>query len=668
MKKLTIALMVIAVLLFACGIYNYYRYHSSIDAFSEQTLAEARARMQDSAENIDRQISDLQKQAAGLAEEFARDFELKASSTTRFQEILASSPVLLGAGLLKRSELASADSRRRSPGYVAKGEKASLNLADLLQLCVYSAGVTSDGDEDEVVVFDLSRQQLQNYLYSLHVCKQGYAFIIASNGEFICHPSESLMRAGKTIYDHANEEKVASLADLGKAAASGQSGKFDLLADVSGNPMWGLLLPMKTTGWSLVKIILKEPVLQPTVEQQKQRYAAVTLIVVSISMLLLLAGLALSKDTNTRWWAASVLLSAGLCVGIAVLWQLNLSNVRYSHRGEVPVADEGVLEQYLDNLSYRMILDGHDVPKRIKTGVFLQSVDFQSAVSLKITGYVWQKFRTDLPMEVEEGVIFPDAQEVEMEKAYERTIGNMRTVGWHFSLLLRESFDYQTYPFDLESVWLRMWPVEFDKNIVLVPDFDSYVLMTPEFLPGIEASLLLPGWKLLQSNFSYLAASYNTNFGIARYAGIEDFPELHFNLIIRRNFMDPFISSILPLIVVLILLFIMQMTCSREENLKDLFGFSAGAILAGVAALFFVVIFAHIDLRKGLEVAKIMYMDFYYFVIYLLFMLVSVNSVLFCWPREFSLIHYRDNLIPKLLYWPFVLSVLFVTTAFYFSP
>ncbi len=97
MKKLTIALMVIAVLLFACGIYNYYRYHSSIDAFSEQTLAEARTRMQDSAENIDRQISDLQKQAAGLAEEFARDFELKASSTTRFQEILASSPILLGA-------------------------------------------------------------------------------------------------------------------------------------------------------------------------------------------------------------------------------------------------------------------------------------------------------------------------------------------------------------------------------------------------------------------------------------------------------------------------------------------------------------------------------------------------------------------------------------------
>lgn len=668
MKKLTIILATMAILLLLAGIISYYNYSSSLNAASERLLADSRAQTSAAAEEIDQQVSAMKKMAADLANGFSQNNELKAAPAKKLQAVLDSMRLVAGAGLVRRSELANREFRINSENYLSREPKETLNCADLLPLCVFSAGNASGSQEEDVLILDVSRQNLQNYLHSLHTGNHGYAFLIASDGAIICHPSESLMLPGKTIFDQASTEKIASLAELGQAAATGQSGKFDLFSEISGNPMWGLLLPIKSSGWSLVKILLQEPVLQPSREQQKQRFYAVSLTVLAFSILLLLLGLKTSQDTNTRWWVASFMFSAVLCIGIALLWRLNLENVQYSHRGEVPVADEGVLEQFLDGTSYRMTLAGHEAPQRIPTGIFLQSVEFQSAVSLKVTGYVWQKFSTDPAGHPEEGVIFPDAQEVEIEKAYERTVGNTRTVGWRFSLLLRESFDYLTYPFDLESVWLRMWPVEFDKNIVLVPDFASYVVMTPEFLPGVDTNLLLPGWKLLQSNFSYLATSYNTNFGISRYVGLENFPELHFNLIIRRNFMDPFIQSIMPMLVVLILLFIMQLTCSREENLKELLGFSAGAILAGVAALFFIVIFAHIDLRKGLEIERIMYMDYYYFVIYIVFMLVSINSVLFCWPHEFKLIHYRDNLIPKVLYWPFIFGVLFFSTVIYFCP
>ena len=671
MKKLRVILAVFIVLMLFGGIWSLYDYQASLTAFTQATLATTQEQMREAAGNVEQLMAKLNRIATELAEELAQDAVLRADPNERLKKLLADEPAIFGIGLISATELKDQEFRLKSSSYQTRWEREQLASIDVLPLCRETVVATDENGEKSVVgtvIIDISRQFLQNYLYSLHIGKHGYAFIIASGGVFICHPSEACLESGKTIYDHAKEEKVASLADMGRSAEAGLPGCFDLHSESSGNPMWGVLTPIKYQGWALAKVLLKEPVQQPTASQQRQRYFAITLIIIAASLLLLLAGLATSKDVGIRWWVGSSLFSVGLAVGIVSLWFINLSSSQYSLRGEVPIADDAVLDQYLDNLGYRMVLGGYSKPERIPTGVFVQSVDFQSAVNLKVSGYVWQKFNTDSDREFSEGVIFPDAQEFDMEKAYERTVGNVRTVGWWFRLDLREGFDYLTYPFDLESVWLRMWPKDFDKNIVLVPDFDSYRLMTPEFLPGIDTQLILPGWQLLQSNFSYLPTSYNTNFGIARYAGLDDFPELHFNLIIRREFMDPFISSLLPLIVVMILLFIMQLTCSREENLKDLFGFSAGAILAGVAALFFVVIFAHIDLRKNLEVERIMYMDFYYFVIYFVFMLVSMNAVLFCWTREIALIHYRDNLIPKLLYWPFILGVIFLTTAVYFCP
>jgi hypothetical protein len=34
---------------------------------------------------------------------------------------------------------------------------------------------------------------------------------------------------------------------------------------------------------------------------------------------------------------------------------------------------------------------------------------------------------------------------------------------------LRQSFDYQYFPFERENVWLRLWPRDFDRQVLLVP-------------------------------------------------------------------------------------------------------------------------------------------------------------------------------------------------------
>lgn len=670
-KKLTLISAAIVVVLLICGIWKIYAYNSSRNTHALQIVSSTRQNLTTAAEKIDELTTALEKTATEVSLKLSETPGLLAAPIEHLNAVLASGPAIFGIGFIEQSLLTDPGFRQKTASYVSRWENHQLNGTDVLPLIQKQVfEIDGSGVKTAVgaVVIDTSRQYLQNFINSMRIGRHGYPFILASQGSFICHPSERLLQKGKTIYNYAEEDKIASLADMGKAAEAGQAGCFDLYSDNTGNAMWGMVAPVPGKKWAMAMMMLKEPVLQASQQDHQQLFTGTVCIIVSVSLLLLMTGLALSKDFKVRLWLASSLFSAGLAVGILVIWFFNLSYRQYSFNGEIPLTDSSILEHYLDDLSYHMVLGGFKEPRRIPTGVFIQSIDFQSAVNLKVTGYVWQKFKMNDQEPIEEGLVFPDAQEITIDKAYEKVSGNIRTIGWNFQLILREGFDYLTYPFDLENVWLRMWPKEFHKNIVLVPDFDSYLVDDPDFLPGIDSQLVLPGWKILQSSFSYLPASYNTNFGISNFAGTEEFPELRFNVVIQRNFIDPFISIILPLLVVVILVFILLLTCSREESLKELFGFSAGGILSGIAALFFVVIFAQIDLRTNLEVERIMYMDFYYFVIYLVFMVVSVNSVLFCWPRRIAFIHFEDNLLPKLLYWPLILGTIFLTTIAFFFP
>jgi hypothetical protein len=111
------------------------------------------------------------------------------------------------------------------------------------------------------------------------------------------------------------------------------------------------------------------------------------------------------------------------------------------------------------------------------------------------------------------------------------------------------------YPFDTKDVWLRMLPVDFDGDAVLVPDLEAYPVINPSQLPGLESDIVLAGWDTLQSYFRYRQNSYSTNFGIREYVGRTGFPELYYTVDLRRDFGNAFVSDIIPLLVVACLLF-----------------------------------------------------------------------------------------------------------------
>jgi len=89
-------------------------------------------------------------------------------------------------------------------------------------------------------------------------------------------------------------------------------------------------------------------------------------------------------------------------------------------------------------------------------------------------------------------------------------------------------------------------------------------------------------------------------------------------------------------------------------------------VIGTCSVLFFVILLAHVQLREGFAGSPVIYMESFFFLMYFLLLTVSVNTYLFASEATPSLwvIHYRDNLIPKAMFWPFVLLCMVTITAY----
>lgn len=143
-------------------------------------------------------------------------------------------------------------------------------------------------------------------------------------------------------------------------------------------------------------------------------------------------------------------------------------------------------------------------------------------------------------------------------------------------------------------------------------------------------------------------------------------PELHYNFVIKRNFANAFTVHMIPLIVVTMLLFGAVMTVTRREGLTERHDFSTSSVIGTCSVLFFVILLAHVQLREGFAGSPVIYMESFFFLMYFLLLGVSINTYLFASEAvpSLRLIHWKDNLIPKAAFWPFVLLCMVAITAY----
>ena len=202
---------------------------------------------------------------------------------------------------------------------------------------------------------------------------------------------------------------------------------------------------------------------------------------------------------------------------------------------------------------------------------------------------------------------------------------------------------------------------------MLVPDLKAYENLDTRALPGIERDFVLSGWSLFRSYFVMHEKQYNTRLVESGSASGLPVPELYFNIEIMRNFINPFLAHLFPLLVVVLMLYAIVITMSTDENKKDFLGFNAAGVVASCSALFFVALISHVQMRDELKANSVVYLEYFYLITYVIILLITANAILLSLKVPFRFIQFHDNLLPKLLYWPVISGALFLSTVWQFS-
>ena len=504
---------------------------------------------------------------------------------------------------------------------------------------------------------NLSLDQIHAIVSGVGLGETGHAFLLSNKGVFLSHPVDDYMREQRNIFDVAREHNDGSGKRQGQLAISGKAGEDESISWITGQPICLFMQPIPITGWSFGLVFMKDEML---LEPQPLRRSLTNIVCCAVMFLLLLSVLWFWVDraTDQSFWRMVVAASVIAVLGISVTWWMTL---RYPDRnGEVGVHvyDNTGLQRFL---AANAKSAGNGAPRQIKNGIFVRTMRFGTANDVTLTGTIWQRYDSSLK-EFTPGFTFPNAETLETKESYHTTEGALEVIGWDFKTTLRVPFEGSfKYPFDRGMVRVRIASKGFNKNIVLVPDLAAYQLMVPTSLPGTDKSLVLPGWNLISTYFIYTPVSAGTNFGMGSALEQAKGQELGFTMIAQRNFLDPFVSSVLPIIVVASLLFGMLVAGSKQSAKIAATGFKATDVLRASVSLLFPVLLAQVNMRTKIGSSNIIYIEYFYFVLYTAILGVSANALLFTL-KGHGFSNYRDNIIPKLVFWPYLLGAFFVIT------
>lgn len=538
----------------------------------------------------------------------------------------------------------------------------------------------------------------------------GYGFILSEEGVIISYPvQEYIFRNSSELTDKDTNLEKISKNKISKNMTDDDT--FLIHEKISAKNL--------TSNWTLWVVLPKGETLLDG--EKNQDRSIINFVLATFAFLFFMSLLLISfygLDNRNLWLLAFVF--SFLCIlGMVTIWHFTLNG------SSVEVKDRGIVVSDMAGVE-TVLLKSNTNPKapRIPTGVFIQSMEFSTANEVVMTGYVWQNIsglavdEASLSLSSQkskestikganvdgnltnknatkienfsqnvselvtdktssnissrgskEAIIklvtektspsfsFPESKETLIEKAY--MDADKGIIGWRFKTTLRQQFNYSRYPFDEEDVWIKFWNNASEES-VLVPYFDSYDNLVPESRPGLEKSLVLEGWEPQKTFFSYRVNSYNTNFGVKDFKHT-DVSELYFNVDVKRNLKSPFVSDLLPIMVVAALLFVVLAITTKEER-KNQFGFNSSGVLAYCASLFFVLIISHSSLRSKIPTDSTIYLEYFYLLMYLAILAVSLNSIAFASHMDIPFIDAKDNLYVKVLYWPVIMGILLLIT------
>ncbi len=503
-----------------------------------------------------------------------------------------------------------------------------------------------------IVTIDYSLDDLRALMAALDLGATGYGFVLTAQGTLLAHPvAEYVARSSFFDLQIDPDLQTAARAVLDTAEAQFAVG----LDPVTNEGVWAFFEPIGSTGWA-VGIVLNQSEFAPVPRQTLREQTGIALAAAGLLFFGLSTVFRLDRYVITGLWASSQLfavLSLGL---IVTVWTLN---ARLPDHSGVRITSLTQVERYLES----QVVDPDAPPAHLSTGVYVQALDFPDPTSVTLNGYVWQRRPVDsdtLTSDVPFGFTMPQlsGEEFTLEEISREIDGNSETVLWYIGVTLRQVYDTGRFPFDHRDITLRLTPADPAANIVLTPDLRGYPFITPSLLPGVDSQVQINNWTLSSSRFSYNdAAPAPTDFGLATRAALVSGPELRFTIRAERSTLGPFIAYLLPGTIAAVMMFTYLL--SRREPGKDEEVVNA---LNYAAAIFFVVAVIHTGLRDQIAAVGVTYLEYIYLLLYVAIVAVAANIYVVARFPHWGIVSFRENILPKLLYWPVFIGVLLIVT------
>ena len=279
-----------------------------------------------------------------------------------------------------------------------------------------------------------------------------------------------------------------------------------------------------------------------------------------------------------------------------------------------------------------------------------------------MNGYIWQRIPKIEGLEITPGISFPQLidEPAMITEIYREERDSEILVIWTITAALRQKFDPKKYPLDRYDIDVRLAPLEFANNVLMVPDLLAYNVSAPSQLSGLDDTVRINNWRLMASAFGMGSRRYGTNLGITQRPTV-DVPELAFNIRVERLFLGPFVAFFLPAFVATIMIFGFLLIDQKPDEPEEIV-----TALTYTAALFFVVAVLHSALRENAAAIGLTYLEYFYLLLYVLTLFVALNSFLVVNYPFLPVISIGNNLIAKLLFWPTVVGFMLVVTLYVF--
>lgn len=516
----------------------------------------------------------------------------------------------------------------------------------------YSSG-PKKGQVRGTITMSFVTSGFKNLILSLSLGKTGYGIITSTEGTYLSHPANDYIGTTnlKTI---SQTEDNAILKSAYEALLKGESGSVAFTANDSNDEELFFYDKISSNGWGIGLSFSKNELLGSKAALN-HRYIKLTLLL--SAFLLMIIAIYFNKDhlDQQEIWQLSFLATILLIFNILLVGYLeHTGSRRINSQESPPIADISSLGSFVNKQQTRR--EELKLPKNISipTGIFVHRMAFENSYNLNIGGIVWQKYPLGLIEKIEEGFRFPQTSpfaeasfiEETSRKIIDGTGGkpDYLLISWDFRVTVQQYLNYENFPFDKRHISMNIVPISNEDNLIFIPDLASYEFTNPTKKPGLNQNVKVSGNNIMKSYFNYSVESYDTDFGYGSKTLFEEVPILHYNIDLRRVLLNTFVTYLIPIFIVLVMMFILLIASTKTEERQG--------IIEGMAAFFFVLIFSHIDMRKEIITADLIYMEYFYFVTYLMIILTTWNLITYAKSKA-PIFDFNENQIFKAAYFPF---------------